>query len=932
MLTPEEKAIAAGANGSATPPPKTPTRLAPHTFSLPSHADITKSVTGPNNPFLPLMPIVTGAARALGTPVSKIFDVLNRPGAASEARALRGNRAGGTTFLHSETPEQYQADTAELARRSTGERQIPEPIPQRAVFSANPGYGPVVKQPMTKAEYDKMPGWWHQGMELLTQIRYDPTTYAGAAGVFEHLSEALWLRSFPAFSRAVEAMTKSPNPSVQLAGKGLAHAYDVTHYKGETQRALAAKSGAEGIHQFRGLRAINNARRNEAYSLSHELGKQYAEVTKGLKSDQEQALYEAIHHGTVDELKDPVLQARAAKFKEITNSLAHLQGTKELRTSLREGFLKPGTTVRGRAPLPGEIIDPAREGGGFTLPPMLERFDQGAPRGLQGVGSYRRHYVPTRHEAQTFERHLEPDSILGLDQAATGDTRKLAKPLEAHDDRHLADILNNPREQAERTTSTVERNDKNLLERGAGAQLEKDPKAQRELIDARLRGGAQAIAAHDAEGRVAELFGKNTWAKVPADAKNFFQETWNEPGGKEFWGKLARGTIDIPKAGLFAVPFRHMANIGSLLFLADPSLGALGGTARRFFGSMVAGLNHDEWKRIANDKALNIPSKARALLSRAGPDQRMKLLGDAMQYGVAGRPPLESVGWVGKIPGVGELYKASNHVLWTFDDAAKATRFNRLLKQYQGEGADKLHAAYRAADQVGAELIDYSNNSPLTHFLRYMLPFATYRSKAPLAVARSLTRHPERATNLGRRSPELIGDLQQGPPNAQGQPQVGKSYLPLAETFRGVENPPEFVRSTLGFPLAMTASAIGGRIAKSVGRSDPDVANYATYGKDPDLKYLANAVLGSFPGGEAALGALGQGEFTNQGSLSGAIRSQTGFGLTRGPSPTQLLLPGFIQRVEQQAAKARAAGDNATADTIEKAIERIRERYRLYVP
>jgi hypothetical protein len=296
------------ATTAATPPPLLPpgTTPTPKPQTLPSHAGAVPSVQAEALKLLtPFLPVATGAARVAGTGVSKTFDVLNRLSAANQARILRGPQAYDQTLMHSITPEQYQADTAAVARRDMANDRA------FGLMPLLPSFGPRIGKPMTKAEYDAMPGWWHQAVELETQIRHDPLTYAGGAGILEHLTEAITSRSVVPLSRAIEGMLSSANDEVRSAGKGLAWAYDKTHFKGATQRTLAAKYGDEGLHYFRGLKAINNARRSKGGGLSHELLSQYDSVTKGLSEPEEMQLYDAIHSGAVAKLP-PNLAMRAA--------------------------------------------------------------------------------------------------------------------------------------------------------------------------------------------------------------------------------------------------------------------------------------------------------------------------------------------------------------------------------------------------------------------------------------------------------------------------------------------------------------------------------------------------------------------------------------------------------------------------------------------
>lgn len=957
---PSAPASAAPAATTAAPAPQT----------LPSHAGppglspgafIHKSVA-------PLVPLFTGAKRAAGTSVGKVFDVINRPGAASEAASLRGPGAGVHTFIHSETPEQYQADTAELARRSTEQHAFPNPFP----FAQTSGFGPVTHPMMTKAEYDAMPGWWHQATEMATMMRYDPTTYIGGSGVLEHLGEAVTARSFPAFVRAVNAAQKTDNPALQawgqkalqlqesshapvrLAGKALgkateqaqasvksaghmaAQAYDWTHYKGDVQRALELRFPGRGAQIFRSLKLINQARRGKAQDLSNTLLSRFDNVTKGLTPNEEAALYDAIHTGKVGALP-AAMQAKAEMFKNITDSLAHLAGTEELRTSLEKGFAtvkSPAGAIFPKGAVETLFGQAYRQGGGFELPRYFERFEPTAEeaRAMQGVGAYRGSYMVTKHFDNWKD---ELDGILKEDQNATAAMRKL-------ENKHLHDIITAPRQEEARAYSTAEKEDRNLLRRGEGAQIIKNPVLQRKLIDARLRTGAQAIAAHDAEGEVEKLFGKGAWKNVPSEAKAFFQETWDDPNANKFWRGL-RSTIDVPKVGLFALPFRHMANISSLLALADPT--ALPGTLGYYTYLMAVGSgskkleNAARW--IGTKSGVNTEGLAKWISPEEAATRRAGALGQAGRYGVTGTPSVDrraAAGWLGRVPIIGDVYKASNHALWTFDDAAKAVRFNRLMKQYRGSGMDEARAAAEAANRVGAELVDYSENSPLTEAMRYVFPFATYRTKFPVAVAASLMKHPERTLAYGRAAPELVGDYQQaplGPPdqyNPQGRPMAGKSYLPLAEAMRGMANPMEYVRSSLGYPEQIAGSLTFGKaMERLTGKTDPRLAYGLTYGKDPDIKYITNAFLGSFPGGELALSRAGFGEWLNQGDLSGVLGQQTGFGITSAPSQLQQNLQRVYDMSVAAEQAARKAGNPQQGDLLKQARDRFVQKYQFFV-
>jgi len=825
--------------------------LKPGSPSAPAHADLgpyadlspasphIRASAGQHGPLAPLVPIATGAARAAGTGVGRIFDLLNRPHEAVTAAVTGGAGKLLPTLAHGQSEKSADETRAEL-RHKMG---LDDP-----------------NSPMgSTGTYQDAPHWAQGVVDTAIDTATDPLTYAGGFGLLERAVKAGG-KALPLFARAVTALEQrggAAAPAARLARSS----FDFANYKGGTLRQLAARSGMKGVEQFHGLKAINNARSSRAQDLGNTLVGEFRDVTKGLSDDEKTTLYDAVHRGAIDALP-PNLKARAQRFSNVTDALAHLSGTRALRSQLSEH--------------------------GFTLPDYAKRFDTQV-RSLQRPSQYRKDYVPTAHELDTnLGVGSRPGSMAELDARIAGEAKRTANEARGSGMiRTMLDATMPENTLGKRTTVGLDTRDANLLERGDGAQL-LEPEMQAKVIEARLRSGAKAISARDAEREAARLFGVGGFSKVPAPAKAFFQETYTQPEDKQFWNHLGdalKGAIDIPKHGLFALPFRHMANIATLSIFADPSIENITGTAGRF---------------------------ARLLLSRSD-EARANVLGKALKYGVTGVPSGDrDAGWTGKIPLIGELYKASNHVLWSFDDAAKATRFQRLLDRYKGQGIAEPRAAYRAANEVGAELIDYSNRSPLTQFFSYVAPFATYRTKVPGAIARLVAKHPERVLVAGRASPELVGDVQQGP---AGSGKVGKAYLPTADVLRAGDSPEEYARATMGYPLQMALSKISG----AFGTGD----HPWTYGKNPDWKYALNATAGSFPGVDAALNKTGLGEFPKQGGgvLSDLVRSQTGFSLTGGATPRQQRA-AFHVAVERAAiAAARSAGNDAVADERERKLE-----------
>lgn len=707
---------------------------------------------------------------AAGHPTGKVLDLLSRSG-----------QAGAALFAGEDAPQIahsfFSGDTDQYARDTDS-----------------------VKQHLgIKGAVDKLPSWGRGVADALVQTAVDPMTVIGGSGALDKAVSAVGSRGFVAGAKGLDALAKKGGRLGQAAD-AVGGLHDAFNFKGAVKRALAVRNGREGLDQFGALKAINNAKVSKEGGLGNTLVTDFRKTHKDLSPEDMSAIQKAVNTGTVDALS-PELQARAAEFKQTTDALAHLQGTRGLKAELK--------------------------GGGFELPQQYGRFDDSV-RSLQATSQYRPNYVPHGHDFQSeLDLHAPAKSISELDKRMSGEIKTL---------RDLAESRNVT---GPMTTRGLKAEDRNLLERSDSAQL-LDPEFQNKIIEQRLRGGARAIAEKDAEREISRLFGVSRFGAIPPEAKAFFKETYNTPGAKEFWGGIARRAIDLPKQGLFSLPFRHMANIGTLSLFADPSIENITGTAGRF---------------------------AR-LLTAKSPEARSAILGKAERFGVTGVPSIDNkIGWIGKVPLVGDIYRLSSHVLWTFDDAAKATRFQRIMDAGLKEGLKHDTAAYRAANQVGAELIDYSNRSPFTKALGYIAPFATFRTKIPGAVARTAVRYPERLAIANRVAPGVVGEDQQTPNGM-----TAHVANPITDSFQMVQDPARYARATAGLPANMLLSKIG-ELGAQPGREN----NYMTDNKKPDLKFVLNQLAGSFPFGlPQLLDALGQNEFPAKSYLEDLLRGQSG--------------------------------------------------------
>jgi len=838
--------------GQLAPAPKPATRAAPS-------GGARKGKVTSGSLLEPFLPILKGTARAAATDVGKVFDLLDRPRQVVTATATGGPGKLIPTLVHGQSPESIDRTRAELRAKLPGG------------LAEHYRNAPHLEQ-----------GAIDVGLDTLT----DPVSLAGGLGVAEEAVNRGVRAGYPALARGLRKLDQVAPATTPLARvPGALH--DFVTYKGGVKRDLAATYGAKGLDYYNGLRSINRTRRGKQSDLGNTLVNAYRDVTKGLSPEDEGELYKAIHTGKTEALM-PQLRERAKGFSDLTDTQAHLSGTRGLRGQMGES--------------------------GFTVPNYAKRFDT-AIRSLQSPSQYRKDYVPTAHDLTRLDLDPLPQNAAEMTARVSGKIRTLrdlltlrSRPDESIGSvdktlrgpeadvaaRSLLEAEHAPGSAGPSTVKELLQKDRNLNERAEGAQL-LPPTQQRQVIDARLRGGAKAIAARDAEREVARLFGVGGFKKAPGPAKRFFEEKYTpsaERGLSQHVGDAIRSTIDLPKVAMFALPFRHMANIGSLSAVADPSVQNIGGTAKRFAQLLHAG--GDAEKRAA-------------------------VLGKSAKYGVSGAPSLDresGVGWTSHIPGIGKIYETSNHVLWAFDDAAKATRFDRLLKQNVSRGMKEPAAAHDAAAQVSAELVDYDERSPLTDAARYVAPFATWRTKMPAAVGRTVVRHPERALVAGRASPELVGSEQKDPHNSG---LVGKSYLPMSEAMRAVDDPWEYARATAGTPFKAAASWAGVHSE----RAKDGMPNYFTRGTpinnalDAGM-YMGKDALGNIPGFEQAWRAVGgKSPFADRGA-AGFASSVSGVGLTNAPSASAIRRVLMLRAYNAAIDRANAAGETARVDALRK--------------
>ena len=236
--------------------------------------------------------------------------------------------------------------------------------------------------------------------------------------------------------------------------------------------------------------------------------------------------------------------------------------------------------------------------------------------------------------------------------------------------------------------------------------------------------------------------------------------------------------------------------------------------------------------------------------------------------------------------------KLINKATWTFDDAMKQAIANRYMK---GQSKKMLEAGetlikatspeqkaialkeYDAAKEeshpmvagrrAAHALVDYGNVGRFTKGMKYVAPFASFRTAIPGAVAQSVARNPRQAETINR----ATGGLFLGGTDRGDDGKTTKSFGPVEDVARITNQGglAEYGRAVLGEPYR-AALTLGDITAAKLNRNTDSMrpqSNFFTYGLGikpgtPDgNRYLLNAVLAGVPGALDELDAHGLGRF-----------------------------------------------------------------------
>jgi hypothetical protein len=354
-------------------------------------------------------------------------------------------------------------------------------------------------------------------------------------------------------------------------------------------------------------------------------------------------------------------------------------------------------------------------------------------------------------------------------------------------------------------------------------------------------GPLQTLRAHSATADVAKRLG----GLSDEDRKIFglMKDQYTPTGAKGSILDYASLPSDLITGGMFVQPLGHMANISGLGAMTDPLAvaKALGtGTkdnANKLLGAITRG-------KVGGGETEEAIAARHAGAQRGGAISTHKTEREnPLDSGLSGASSVAS-----KVPVVGKalslvpkavqgLYRASGDVLWKFDDEVKANRFQNLV--------DGGMEPNRAGLRVGGELVDYENKSPAARALRPIAPFSTWRTKAPLAVARNAVENPGKTSALSNIFPAAMGGSQ-GQDADSGKPYI--SSLPGAEfngATSGLKGAGKYALGTEGTVPKIGMDTVGwleslGLPNTPRGRAEAKkLRTQATYGKEAP-EFLAN--------------------------------------------------------------------------------------------
>ncbi len=647
--------------------------------------------------------------------------------------------------------------------------------------------------------------------------------------------------------------------------------------------------------------------------------KSFDAAVKGLTPDDERSLYQAIDRGDTAALS-PEMQKRAATISDLYRGVLHLEGTGTVKKDLgKAGFALPGelapfdTQTRGifnRANVRSPYLPHGQRFSGQDLEeikgdstPGISAEDllgaaKAAPESKPGsmlgdkdLNKLSRDDVSklqdvVRQREINRARFASAGRAIGAKDAARALAKEFgtAVPIMRTIRAEKADT-GEIYQMAMSGLAPEEKRVVNMLQQGASPddvakRMGWEPGSISNNLQQRAQTVRDAIGGYREPTVVDTGRTRQSFEGVPNYIRQSFQRESKSNHPAMLAARGVKAIADAPKYGFFGVPFRHMANIATMGALADPRATAL--ATGRFAlahpeatGAVAGGVGG-----YAEDglPGAAIGAAAGALggrgikmtgLSKQAAESQERAVQSATKGGAIDFNPDEQIpGPIRNLPGISQLYGASNRFLWGYDEAVKAARYDSLVKR----GV----APHAAAQRVSEDLMNYGDKSVLTKGLSYAAPFAGYRSKLPGVIARAVARNPERPLMANRMAPALAGEDQ--PADDGG---MVRSYLPLAEILRATQHPAEYARATLSAPYKDAVAAIGDATMRS--KEDQRVGSgrwmlgwnqdQRRYNTIPEV--LPTQAIGSIPGADELLAALHWNPYAARGLPTDLIEGST---------------------------------------------------------
>ena len=345
-----------------------------------------------------------------------------------------------------------------------------------------------------------------------------------------------------------------------------------------------------------------------------------------------------------------------------------------------------------------------------------------------------------------------------------------------------------------------------------------------------LKASARAISANRVRQELSKIYGGLN--KIPPELEKILTVQIPAKGSARNVGQKAaesvKALVGLPKIGIVGTTPIHMFNILALLAAHAPE--QIPQAALHFWNIAKAG--GDELKRF------------QAMLP-------------AIERGIDVSTHEKGGTFLSRMP--------LNRWTWDWDTAAKQA----LSDRYVREGLSPLDAGVRATNDI----VNYRNTSPLTGFLRWAMPFATFAEGGAKSVLAAVGKNPELVETINR----ATGGAFLGGGHHDTDVTL---YQPPADVGRG---PATYLRSKtsdlLKLPVAAAVGSLpgGARVENWMlsGRTPAATALDIATGPIPYARTVLNML--PLPGGKNARG------YEPDSPLNAAVFSSTGISLPSKP-------------------------------------------------